>query len=339
MSDIDVLIAATVTYLDEASAAGVHYMDAGMFGQPGFAEWASRTFPEEPLSDADIVAVLASDHCETDPDPTGGPDISLILDLLTHAQLPGSVLNAVRVLDALGPARWLAELGLYESVDLRLKSGCPDRASAIALAHLVESAIAMDFRTLARADSTNGIPMSGAQDWWPRYIELIDEHITAEDLLALTMQTQSNGSDTEAFSSRTPPERLAAMLAAGNPAVANNARLSRSSIIAAIRNGQSCLFFHPNLELEEAWDLLLERLKEHEGELDPELRDWDNMRDDGWWNFSWFQVVAPNAPELRARIANWLRENVDDPEDLLEQYGLLDDEDELNDEDEEDGNR
>lgn len=331
--DIESLTSVTMRYLDEVSKTGVQYMDSGMFGQPGFFDWASHTFPDEPMTDSDIAAILTSEHAKTDPDPTGGPDISLIVDVLQHAQLQTPVLNAIRFLDALGPVRWLAELGLYEAVDMRIKSGCPDRAAAVALAHLVEGATAFDYRTLHRADSTNGIPMSGADQWWPIYINLIDEHITAEDLALLTARTQSYGSDTEAFSAKTPPERLAEILAAGNQAVANNPRLPRAAIVEAIRNGGSCLFFHPNLELEEAWELLRERLEEDEGELDPDLREWENLRDDGWWNFAAFQLDAPNAIELRARIAAWIRENIDDPEDLLEEYGLLEDEDEFDDED------
>lgn len=70
---------------------------------------------------------------------------------------------------------------------------------------------------------------------------------------------------------------------------------------------------------ERAREMSRARLEEDEGEIDPDFRDWENMRDDGWWNFVAFHIDAPNAAELRERTRSWLVENIDDPEELLEE--------------------
>jgi hypothetical protein len=141
--------------------------------------------------------------------------------------------------------------------------------------------------------------------------------------LAHLSELEGGVSIVEALSSVTPPDRLAEMQKRQSwSCAAANPRLPASVVNEAVTDDWS-LVFHPNVDAERAWPIILEDLESGGGELEQWTRPFDNMRDDGWIAFADFPRGA-SAELLRQRIAEWCREHMDEEgsQELLDSLGI-----------------
>lgn len=282
---------------------------------PHFGPWADAVMAEAGL------AV---------PPPWHEPDgqLETVIGLLKHANVPDSWAYAIGAISECvdrGQVLWAASHALYGEVAKRLSLPETSRESAIALAYLVEATTLFESWVGNTMNAYNYIPMGFAPGWWPDYIDRIDKWVMAADLLEIS-KVAGGVSETESFSSLPSAERLKEIYALSPSAgVKENPSLPRELVNSEMETDFD-LLFHPNADPEKSWVIISRLLESGDGEdLADSMREFDNMRDDGWTGFAGFAVDGPHAELLRGRIAAWADDNVEDDderEEFLETLGF-----------------
>jgi hypothetical protein len=263
-------------------------------------------------SSESLAAVVALESQDLDPEALQA------IALLSEAGLPDGWIPAIKiVMMQAGEITWPVPLvsALYAEVERRVFSSPPvTREGAVQLAFLVEGASAVDYWYRKRVNWVNYVPTPNIELWWPRYQALVDEYVYAEDL-ARVSAVNGGGSDIEALSSVTAPDRLIELYGAWSAsAVAANPNLPREFVHQEMVN-DSNLIFHPSADIDQAWSALQEILTRDPWDLDGVAREFEDMLNDDWFQMSRFAVDSDQAIALRARARVWCEDNIEDEEE------------------------
>ena len=236
--------------------------------------------------------------------------------LLSEAGLPDGWIPAIKVVmmqpcEVRVPPAPLVSV-LYAELERRIFESPPDtREGAIQLAFLAEGATGIDYWYREKINYIHYVPTPNIEMWWPPYQALVDAYASGEDLGRVS-SLNGGGSDTEALSSVTAPERLIELYQTWNAsAVAANSNLPREFVHEEMVNDVN-LIFHPNADIDQAWSMLQEVLERDPWELDGVTREFDDMLNDDWFHMSRFAVDSNQAVALRQRAADWCQLNLED---------------------------
>lgn len=282
--------------------------EGGFLICPHYGSWIASLN----LSLQEIQELTAFSALQAEPESS---DMSYISSLLDHADLPQGWKEAY-LWGLVSPVNekflFIVKSALYGEIDRRLFHNPPQTAQeALALAYLVEATTGLEGAWIDRANAGNYLPMGHVEDWWPQYMSIIDSNLAPSDLAALS-ETVGSVSETEAVSALTRPERLAAIYAVWSTVAAANPRLPADLVNQELENDWN-LLFHPNAHQETAWLVIQGILESGDYEdLGYCMREFDNMRDGNWFEFSRFAVDSPQAIWLKAKILEWCNDNMDD---------------------------
>lgn len=286
---------------------------------PHYGEWVEGL----DLSADESAALTAFSVLQAEGDSN---DERYINALLEHAELPQGWREAY-LWGSNPPVNeefvYIVKSALYGEIDRRLFHTPPQTTQeALALAYLVEGTTGLEAAWINRADAYNYVPMGHLENWWPQYMSIIDSNLAPSDLAALS-ETAGSATETEALSSVTPPERLAALYARWSTVVAANPRLPADLVNQELENDWR-LLFHPNADRERSWSVIQQILEDgdHEDLGSCMTAFWD-MKDGNWFEFSRFAVDSPQAIWLKTRILEWCNDNIDDEDEREEALELM----------------
>ncbi len=219
---------------------------------------------------------------------------------------------------------YIVKRALYGEVERRLFHNTPKTPrEALALAYLVEATTGLEAAWINRNNRQNYLPMGHLEDWWPQYMSIIDSLLSAGDLAALS-EIAGSTTETEALSTVTPPERLAALYAQSTVAAANP-RLPADLVNEELENDWR-LLFHPNAERGKSWSVIQQIIEDGDYEdLGSCMIEFNDTKDYDWFEFSRFAVDSPQAIWLKTKILDWCNDNLDDEgerEEALELMGI-----------------
>lgn len=277
------------------------------------------------LSTEDIQELTAYSVLQASKAPNEGVDISLAA-LLDRAELPPGWREAYSwafIPPVNTDFLFIMKSALYGEIERRLFQTPPQATQdALALAHLVEAATELESVWINLANAGNYLPMGHVEDWWPQYMSMIDSCLSSSDLAALS-ETAGSVSETEALSALTPPERLASIYGGWSTVASANPRLPADLVNRELESDWN-LLFHPNADRETAWSLIQEILESGDyEELGFCMREFDQMRDGNWFEFSRFAVDSPQATWLKTKILEWCNNNLDDEDERDEALELM----------------
>jgi hypothetical protein len=245
--------------------------------------------------------------------------LSPLSQFLAHSGLSESWIVSFSLVEwgeNLRVARWSYLRALYGVVESRLLTKSDSCVAALELANLVETVVGLELDLVKESEAFHYAPRWDL--WWKQYMEMIDACLTAPDLESLSSRS-GYPTYTESMSSVTKPARLAELHRLAPDAdtgVAANASLPADVVNQAVEH-DTRLLFHPNVEPSRSWTIIESLLNSGEDPLDL-VASFDNFRDDTWVEFAAFHTHGPLAEELRAKIADWCRENeLDDLDDEI----------------------
>lgn len=248
-------------------------------------------------------------------------------DLLAEAGLPDGWISAIKCIMA-NPvhASWPVPLvqALYTEVEHRVFTVPPEsRQSGLQLACLVEGASAVDYWYRDKINWVNYVPTPNIELWWPAYQAIVDGLLSGADL-AYVSSLNGGGSDTEALSTVTDPERIVELYRTwSSSAAAANPNLPRDFVHQEMSNDPN-LIFHPSADFDQAWRALEDVLSRDPWELESVTREFEDMLNDDWFQMSRFAYDSERAIALRQRAADWSEtavEDEDERESIMEALG------------------
>lgn len=170
--------------------------------------------------------------------------------------------------------------------------------------------------------SYNFVPLTGLDYWFGDVSKRVDKFLTHEDIIFLS---EKSGTPTLVSMHTSVPEPawLGKQFEIGTSFLANNPNLPAEIVNSTIQLKEwglsDKLFLHPNVDENLAIEWALEALDSGEGEdLCEALREWDNVRDDGFNNFNSFKATSKSGKKVLAAIKKWCKENPDEGEEIFE---------------------
>jgi len=253
-------------------------------------------------------------------------DERYISALLDHADLPEGWQEAY-LWGSIPPVNeeflYIVKSALYGEVQQRLFHSPPQTPQdALALAYLVEATTGLEAAWINRTSSINYIPMGHLEEWWPKYMFIVDSTLSPSDLAALS-ETAGSSTESEALSSVVQPERLAKIYSSWSTVAAANSRLPAEMVNRKLDTDWN-LLFHPNADREKAWSVIQGILENGDYEdLGSYMGEFWDMKDGNWFEYSRFAVDSPQALWLKARILEWCDENMDDEDEREEALDFM----------------
>ena len=253
-------------------------------------------------------------------------DERYISALLDHAALPQGWKEAY-LWGSIAPVNeeflYIVKSALYGEVERRLFHTPPQTPQdVLALAYLVEATTGLEAAWINRTNSINYIPMGHLEEWWPKYMSIVNSTLTPSDLAALS-ETAGSVTESEALSSVIQPERLAELYSSWSTVAAANPRLPADLVNRKLETDWN-LLFHPNADREKAWSVIQGILEDGDYEdLGSCMSEFWDMKDGNWFEFSRFAVDSPQALWLKARILEWCNENMDDEDEKEEALDFM----------------
>jgi hypothetical protein len=195
----------------------------------------------------------------------------------------------------------------------------PNKENTLRLAQLLD--LIHEFQSIMidlEFFSSNYIPLVGLDYWFGDLSKRVDKFLTHEDIIFLS---EKSGTPTlvSMHSSVPEPSWLAKQFEIGTSFLANNPNLPAEIVNTTVQLKQwglsDKLLLHPNVDEKFAIEWALEMLDSGEGEdLCDALREWDNVRDDGFNNYNSFRATSNSGKKVLAAIKKWCKGNPDEGE-------------------------
>ncbi len=298
--------------------AATHDWDAdsatelGTYGCEHFGEWATELFGADPVV-IDSSALASNENLRK----AGA--------LLQRAGVPSNwvaTLNVIASLEEMQeqnqPVRALVAACNRRFAQL-LAANQHDHDSALRLAYLFEAEIFLSDWITDDAGDFNYVPRTGMGEWLPRYLAVVDQYLTPEDLEEITRVGEDWISATQALSKNCAVEKIVQSFET-ETGLTMAAPTLPANLVSEHLDDNPALWFHPNADPEQSWRAIQTLLDDGQGEELPDLlREFDNARDDAWGNVMGYQVTGPHAQFLRDKIKAWCRANPDEGEEIFEE--------------------
>ena len=304
-------------------AAGDQYSrKLGLTVCPHFTNWIASLPPMSPVEETDLLSSFAT----LEPHVTVNVGKVAIGHLL-RTDVPrdwSAVISTAMAMGARHEFMDVAVAALYAEVERCIYLAPPKTSGRVlALAHMVEAAIALEYWFMGDIESSNYIPMGHVESWWPDYINLIDSYLTSDQLRDLSGVNGTYASETECLSSITTTDRLMELYGSNPIVCAANSNLPAHFVREKMEH-DDYLIFHPNADPDLAWGAVELMLNDGSFEdLGSIMGEFDNMRDESWFQLSGFAYNSPQADAIRAKIQQWCEDNIEDRDDLEEALEYL----------------
>jgi hypothetical protein len=168
----------------------------------------------------------------------------------------------------------------------------------------------------------NYVTLAGIDYWFDDITERVDKFLTNEDILNLS-KVKGEPTLVSMHSSVPDANWLGAEFLKGVSFLANNPNLPAEVVNSALLKRElGCsdkLLLHPNANPDETINWVIELLDSGEGEdLLDSLREWDNVRDDGFNNFNTYRSTSKSGKKVLSAIKKWCKQNPDEGEEIFE---------------------
>lgn len=168
----------------------------------------------------------------------------------------------------------------------------------------------------------NYVTLAGIDYWFDDITERVDKFLTNEDILNLS-KVKGEPTLVSMHSSVPDANWLGAEFLKGAIFLANNPNLPSNAVNSALLKRElGCsdkLLLHPNANPDETISWVIELLDSGEGEdLLDSLREWDNVRDDGFNNFNTYRSTSRSGKKVLSAIKKWCKQNPDEGEEIFE---------------------
>jgi hypothetical protein len=198
------------------------------------------------------------------------------------------------------------------------------RDQATHLAAIFETINSLDEWCITDDDDDGYSPQWGIEQWFGRYLEVVNANCEPEDLQALSERTKEAMCITEVLCMGTDSGRLVTAARANTglgPVYAQAPNLPESFVNEHISESEY-LIFHPKADLELAWSALEEMLATSPDDAIQLMIPLDNLRDQGWGTLMGYAQFGRNADALRARTRQWCLDNPNEGDEvMLEIFG------------------
>lgn len=199
----------------------------------------------------------------------------------------------------------------------------PDKANTLQICRLLDLINAFEnTMSIFGFYGDNYLPLAGLDYFFGDITERVDKFLSHKDILALS---KTAGSPTlAAMHSTIPsPDWLAQQFEAGYLGLCNNSNLPSKTVNRFLRKRElgvsDRLLLHPNASSEEAINWVLELLNSGNCEdLMIALKDWENYRDDGLYNYNSFRSTSASGKKVLSTIKQWCKKNPGEGEELYD---------------------
>ncbi|MFM1967725.1 MAG: hypothetical protein RL590_582 [Actinomycetota bacterium] len=256
------------------------------------------------------------------------PDNYPLVDMLLGAEFDFPIVNVFGMALANGKVEQIEEVwtycvnGIWNEFSKCLLDR-PGRENTLRLCRLLD--LVEEFESVMidlEFYSSNYLPLCGVDNWFGDVTTLVDRFLTHDDVLLLS-QTANKATLAAMHSSIPSSEWLTKEYVRGYDFLVNNPKLPAETVNTVLEERElgvsERVLLHPHADTQIAIDWATEILDSGEGmTLVESLREWYNVRDDGFNNFNSFRSTSKSGKKVISAIKKWCKQNPDEGEEILE---------------------